>query len=336
MRVVDVFCGIGGFSCGAMSMECSVEGGIDNENRVLRAWAANTAGQATCATVGKEDISWPEAAPDLHVHFSPPCTAISKARCSAPQSEVDDGLDMIRLCLDVVVDQGYANWSLENVSTVATRALLDEHQRRHPDEIAHATLDAADFGTPQTRARLIASTPKTIKFLKEQPVHRVSVANAFAASGITLPATHIKSTTNNRDGTPCVRSVHQAAFCVTASHPLTWCKHDGTTVRTLTAAESAALQGFPKSWLLPPGSRAGIRAAGNAIPPPFAAAIVRAALSAAGLDTPHTCRGLSWASEPTALTVATCKRKRSPVKGMKALKRRVSILEALVCSMQRV
>ena len=93
----------------------------------------------------------------------------------------------------------------------------------------------------------------------------MSVADAFAAAGLPLPAEHLRSNTTNRDGSPCVRGVQQPAFCVTASHPLTWCDPGGATVRCLTVAESACLMGFPPGWKLPLGSRNGLRAVGNAV-----------------------------------------------------------------------
>ena len=38
--------------------------------------------------------------------------------------------------------------------------------------------------------------------------------------------------------------------------------------------------GFAREWALPSGSRAGLRAVGNAVPPPLAAAVMRAAMGA--------------------------------------------------------
>ena len=118
-------------------------------------------------------------------------------------------------------------------------SLLAEYARRHPSRVAHAVLDAADYGVPSNRARLIASTPAVIQRLKEMPVTRVSVAEAFAAAGLPLPAKFLKSNTTNRDGSPCVRSVQQPAFTVTASHPLVWCSRAGVTKRCLTVASAA-------------------------------------------------------------------------------------------------
>ena len=286
-RLCDAFCGIGGYAAGAISVGCEVGMGVEIDDRILRPFASNTRGKAVCAAIGKDEIPWPQQAPDLLVHLSPPCTALSKARAgSASEADVEGGLELLRFSLDLVLDKGYSNWSLENVSTITTRALLDDYVQRHPERITYATFDAADYGTPQTRVRLIASSPATIRNMREEPVRRVTVADAFAAAGLPLPAQHLKSNTSNRDGTPCVRSVQQQAFTVTASHPLTWCGHDGSTVRCLSPSESALLQGFPPGWRLPTGSRMGIRAAGNAIPPPMAAAIVRCALRAAGLEAP--------------------------------------------------
>ena len=55
LRFIDLFCGIGGFSCGAMEAGCTVVMGIENEDTVLRSWAANTAGRAVCATIGADE-----------------------------------------------------------------------------------------------------------------------------------------------------------------------------------------------------------------------------------------------------------------------------------------
>jgi site-specific DNA-cytosine methylase len=212
---------------------------------------------------------------------------------------------------------------------------------QYPDLIAYTILDAADYGVPQNRVRLIAANPATIQLIRQQPVQRVTVAAAFANAGRTLPATHLKSNTCNRDGSPCIRSVEEQAFTVTASHPLTWCDRDGSTVRCLTPAECALLQGFPSSWRLPAGSRLGIRAAGNAIPPPLSATIVRCTAIAAGLE-PTLPPPIPEPTAPSQIICAVEEGETPPertrivsITKFKSLKRRLELLEAVVCEMRR-
>jgi len=284
MRLIDAYCGAGGWSAGAVAAGCIPVMGIDSDAAPLKLWAANCspAGRAFCATIGQDAVDWPDAVADVHVHLSPPCTSLSKARAgSASASSVATALDAVRWCVQLVLDKGYSSWSMENVATPAVVACVAELARQHPDRVAHLTLDAADYAVGSNRTRLIVSTPAVIKALKELPVKRVSVAEALEAAGLAMPAEYIKSNTTNRDGTPCMRSVQQPAFAVTASHPLIWCTRAGVTVRCLTVVESAAVMGFPTDWKLPLGSRAGLRAVGNAVPPPLARAVMICAVTAA-------------------------------------------------------
>ena len=189
MRVVDAYCGAGGWSAGAIAAGCTPVVGIDSDAVPLKLWATNCspAGRAVCATIGADAIDWPDAAADVHVHLSPPCTSLSKARAgSASASSVATALDAVRWCVQLVLDKGYASWSLENVATPAVVACVAELARQHPDRVAHLTLDAADYGVGSNRVRVIASTPAVIRALKEMPVQRVSVAEALAAAGLPL------------------------------------------------------------------------------------------------------------------------------------------------------
>ena len=55
MEVVDLFCGIGGFSAGAIAAGAKVVLGADRDSVPLKLWAANVAGgRAKLVTLGEE------------------------------------------------------------------------------------------------------------------------------------------------------------------------------------------------------------------------------------------------------------------------------------------
>jgi site-specific DNA-cytosine methylase len=284
MEVIDMYCGVGGFSAGAMQSGCKPVAGYDCDDCVLRLWAGNTGGKGVVAKLWSDRVTINSHRQNLHIHLSPPCTSLSNARRKGGGHDPADGERGIRQSIAVVIKNKFTSWSLENVSTPQVRALMDELVVATPHLVAYTTVDAADFGAPTTRRRLIAGPPAMIQRLRETPVVRVSVAEAFISADTPLPAQFIKNSTRTRNGGACVRSVQGPAHTQTASHPLMWCKADGTTVRCLSVAETAIIQGFPARWMLPSGSRAGIRALGNAVPPCLARAVMLAACEACGVE----------------------------------------------------
>ena len=307
--------GLGGFAAGAIEASGSVEGGtirvvlgVDNDPVPLKLWAANVGGGARIevATLGPDGDPLPElppAAKDVHVHASTPCTVLSNARQSPTATDVTNGVAMLRWAIDLFLSRGDHSWSLENVSTPTTRKVLEEYRTQYPDRVAFATMCASEFGACQTRIRLIAGPPALIKRLQEMPASkRYSVRESFERQGLEIPAPCFKNQTTGRDGAPCVRSVEQQSHTVCASHPLTWTSCDGVTVRVMSPCESAALMGFPPSWRLPKGSRAGQRAVGNALCVAMSKAISQAALSLS-MDVPMPLPDTP-PSAPTEATVA--------------------------------
>ena len=217
LEVVDLFVGLGGFSAGALAAGATVVLGVDRDAVPLRVWSANVpSGRAVLATLGPEGdaVELPPPSERLHVHASPPCTELSTARgAGATADGVEEGLAQMRWAVELLLARGDASWSLENVSTPATRALLSEYAGRFPDRVAWATLDAADFGAAQTRVRLIAGPLALIKALQEMPgARRVSVRAAFEARGIALPAAHFKNQARRRSSPVTLASRHPTAL----------------------------------------------------------------------------------------------------------------------------
>ena len=171
-----------------MEAGCKPIAGYDCDDSALRLWSGNTGAKGVVTTLWRGRVRLPAPRANVHIHLSPPCTDLSSAKRRASGTAIDNGKDGIRQALQVVLDYKYTSWSLENVSTPTVRELLDEFAIRAPDLVAYTIVDAADLGAPTTRRRLIAGPPAMIERLRETPVHRVSVADAFAAAGVNLPA----------------------------------------------------------------------------------------------------------------------------------------------------
>ena len=276
--VVDVFCGVGGFSAGARRFANAILG-VDNDDLMVRLWSANTRGVGKLAELWTESIEWPDAHRSLHVHLSPPCTTLSKARRVI--GNVAHGLAFLRESLQLLTEKRYTSWSIETVSTPTIRQFLTDFNSEKHLELAWTTVDAAEYGSPSTRVRIIVGNRGLIRALRQIPVTRVTVADAFYRAGVQLPVGYIKNNTKTRAGRPCLRGVHEACHTQTASHPLTWCTAEGQTVRCLSVRETAIIMGFPDDWMLPSSSRDAFRALGNAVPPPLSSAIMAAAVQAA-------------------------------------------------------
>ena len=121
MQVVDLFCGLGGFSAGAIEAGAEVILGVDHDSVPLKLWAANIPGaRAKLAKLGSDgtQIDLPPASPALHVHTSPPCTDLSLARGGKlPEADVEAGIQMIRWALDLVLERGDKSDRCECVGT---------------------------------------------------------------------------------------------------------------------------------------------------------------------------------------------------------------------------
>jgi hypothetical protein len=212
--------------------------------------------------------------------MSTPCTELSVARRCA-SADTAAGLQMLRWAVRLVLERNERSWSLENVPTKATRALMVELAAADPERVAWGVFDSADFGAPQSRRRLIAGPPELIRMLVQgiPSARRVSMRDAFDKEGVQLPAVYCKNQTRSQNGGPTMRGVETQSFTVCAGHPLTWCDANGKTVRVMTARDGAVLMGFPSTWALPRGSRAAQRAVGNAVCVALSKSIVLAAIA---------------------------------------------------------
>jgi site-specific DNA-cytosine methylase len=317
-------------TCGALEAGAEVVLAVDSDPVPLKILGANAPHTTTVvATLGEgcDEVSLPPAAPDLHVHLSTPCTELSAAR-RCTNADAAGGLAMIHWAVNYVLGRNDCSWSLENVPTKATRALMAELVAAHSDRVAYGVFDSADFGAPQNRLRLIAGPPKLIRMLQGIPcARRVSVRDAFNRAGEELPAGYCKNQTRSQSGGPTMRPVETQSFTVCAGHALTWCDARGGTVRVMTARDSATLMGFPSTWALPKGSRAAQRAVGNAVCVALSKAIVLAATAVQRGEASVPGEAVAAPAAPSPAPTKTPRAFEVSYKQYRRLRRRVEALE---------
>jgi DNA (cytosine-5)-methyltransferase 1 len=291
MQVVDLFCGLGGFSAGAIASGAQVIMGVDSDPVALKMWATNVPGGcARLATLGpgsKFAPKLPMPGPHLHIHASPPCTDHKAMRGQRAEGfRKERGGEVLKWVLDLILERGDNSWSIDSVNSPDTIKILREYTEARPDKIRCETFDSAYFGAPQTRTRIITGPPNLIARLIEIPAsRRVSAREALENAGMEVPALHIKnSSQNKKNGLPLMRSVEEPCYTIVASHPLTWCTRNGKTVRGLTNDESAVFMSFPDTWIIPPTARLGLRAVGSAMCVKMSTAIATAAMEIASQE----------------------------------------------------
>ena len=282
-EVVDLFCGIGGLSSGFLREGGRVACAVDEDGGVLGLLGSNAGlGRDALRCVQlKAGDDWSQTAQlppprdGLHIHASSPCQSLSIAKSGGDEQA---GIALFRAALELPLARGDQTWTVEQVPHRKVVALVEAFAAAFPTRVAFAVLDAADFGCPSARRRLIAGDPGTMRAMLEHPARRTSIRDALRASGLAAPEGAVAvGVSRGQEKSSKRRRLSDVAPCVTASHPHTWYDAQGGSLGCLSAEHSAALMGFDVAWALPKNRRAAQRAVGNAIPVPLAAAMARAA-----------------------------------------------------------
>ena len=156
-RVVDLFSGAGGTSCGAWQAGGTLVAGVDADETALETHAANLPGEHIQHDLRTVD---PEILPTTDIHYmhgSPPCPGFSSASGRRDPDDERNGLvwSFIEWCAAV----GPTIATMENVAGMAS--ITDHWMDRVIGAFDRAgytarwrTLNAADYGVPQTRHRI--------------------------------------------------------------------------------------------------------------------------------------------------------------------------------------
>lgn len=160
--VIDLFCGMGGFSLGAEAAGHRVAVAVDCWDPALAVHQANHPDTIHLNRELGADLHYDgrrgveafaqelrELVPEIangepwHLHGSPPCQELAIAN---PQGDRGEGMRLVHWFLELVELMDPPSWSMEQVPTVAALLPLGTPGR---DRV----LNAADFNVPQTRRR---------------------------------------------------------------------------------------------------------------------------------------------------------------------------------------
>jgi len=160
VRVLDLFCGMGGLSLGAaLALEGAEVHGVDIDPDAVSTYNLNLNGLGCRAEVA-DLLSWrPSGEYDIVVG-GPPCQPFSVAN-TVRVGEAHPLFPTFRRYFELVRAVRPAAFVLENVKGLLTqrfRPLLEEQLGSLAADyrIRHAVLNAAHYGVPQRRERLIA------------------------------------------------------------------------------------------------------------------------------------------------------------------------------------
>ena len=278
---VDLFCGIGGFSCGATMAGHRAVMAVDANAELLMCHKKN---HPTCKHIQRrlpaDDLPFPKELKNWHLHGSPPCTNLSIMRKSRPidEREVDSSLELVRWFLKTALASTASSWSMEQVANNRVVTDLNALKKKHPLKVDWVVVDASNYDVPQHRKRLVAGSPFLISKIRFfQKKRKFCVRDALPNA----PTEYIRGGLYKRPDQKTgklvtvlpkdtVRPIFKASYTVCASGHLTWADVNGNRLRPLTCRERAALQTFPTNYTLPPKTRVALIGIGNAVPPRLA------------------------------------------------------------------
>ena len=247
----------------------------------------------------KFDLALPPIGHRFHLHGSPPCQKFSSVnKNKGDWRNKKSGIDLLKWYLNFALTSHATTWSMEEVASKETLAILEQFRKEHPSKLKYHVFDFKDLGVPQNRKRLLAGTPRLMNVLIRESKRRKPLPTI--RSVISKPrGTHIRgSTTSLRQTQHVVTDAatgkkkfayHKAEwtdFCfpidgvaptVLATHPHAWITGKGEKCNRcrLSTQDMAALQTFPPTYKFPECKTLACKLIGNAVPPRVAELMLR-------------------------------------------------------------
>lgn len=284
--VVDLFCGLGGFSHGAERAGHHVVLAIDWDldamrvHRALHPHAAHVVMPLGAKTEEKLVALIRAHVPDdgvYHLHGSPPCTLLSsmaRIRCHRDtERDLEEGMRLVRWYIQLVKRLDPPSFSFEQVRHKRIRSYLDEQS------VPYAHFDFSEYGVPQTRKRLLGGTRRLIDRMRTDRSLRTDPPLSISDVLTPPPTTAFMRASTGTYNPQHYRPLTAPAWTLVCSSKPSWVTADGRKVRVLSCRELATLQGFGADHHVCPTlctERRLYNLLGNVVPPPIAERLLRA------------------------------------------------------------
>ena len=287
---VDLFCGVGGASRGAVDAGYRVVLAVDSDDEVLAVHRRNhPACEHVCEALCSESrLSLPRGA-NWHLHGSPPCTSVSKANQNRDEADRRDALETVNWFLNFAMQSGAGSWSMEQVGTPV---LIKELNKIKADASTRKKFDFEvvnfkNYGVPQNRKRVIAGSPRLVAGLRRLRRWHRSTKDVIARPRGTHIRNYMVNSAPRKDPTGAKKWIYRRfttdeacnrvtthAPCV-CSRGLQWITPgSGKAPLPCTVAELAALQCMQHVVLSGASKSTAKRGVMNAIPPSIMAQLL--------------------------------------------------------------
>jgi site-specific DNA-cytosine methylase len=285
LLVVDLFCGCGGFSCGAAQAGSKVVLAVDCDRAALAYHKANHKGcthvKMTLGPDSEDRIvqliqSVIPSGRKWHLHGSPPCQLFSPMRNLTKGKQPTNGMQLVEWYINFVQRMSPHTWTFENVRAPQIKSLMVERG------ITYGYFNFVKYGVPQTRKRCLAGTHTIIHTFKTD-TSLLSVSPQSPTDVLTPPqnAVYIRAS-----GGKCTeyfyRSVSEPTWALLCACKPVYAAHDRSCIRVMHIREMLRLQTFPESYRMKSSGHLGmlgsesdrVRLVGNAVPPLVALKLV--------------------------------------------------------------
>jgi DNA (cytosine-5)-methyltransferase 1 len=285
--VVDLFCGIGGYSCGAELAGHKVVLAVDSDPVLLDTHAKNHSDCLhTCVELPSDNINVPTSG-KWHLHGSPPCTKLSIMQPHPNPEDRSNAKDLVRWFLSFALTCGATTWTMEQVPNRDVVDALDDMKRKYPLSVDYVVVDAVHYEVPQHRKRLFAGSLCIIHNLRsfKSNKRKLTVRDTIPSAPCEFIRNNLYSRPHHktREMVPVphkdkLRSVDKPSYTILARGHARWANAKAKVLRHLSSREKSLLQTFPRDYVLPKSNVTASVGVGNAVPPRLAAIMMRPTL----------------------------------------------------------